>query len=169
MAQTSTDLRTPRRVQIQASFTRPSNTTAYTAKDAVGTSPAAYLTFANAAAKAGLGGRVVGATIGSTKDSPTNCVLDLILFDSAPTPTADNDEMDLLAADLSKIVGHVPFAATDFGEAKDTKYGRKQLEGEGLGFVTGSANALYGMLRAGAAYTPGDGEVITVTLDVIQE
>jgi hypothetical protein len=76
---------------------------AYSAGDAVG----GLLTFANAARVSGDGGVVKSVTI--IDDNGQGKIMELWLFDSAPTDVADNAAWSTLAeADMEKLVGIIP-------------------------------------------------------------
>jgi hypothetical protein len=94
---------------VEVEFTRPSDTTAYTAKDVVGnTGTAAVMEFAGAGRIAGGHGNLVKARLFT--DSATAMLgssFRLHLYKETPTPIADNSPFTLLYANKSNRVGYI--------------------------------------------------------------
>lgn len=102
-------------VEVSATFARPNDSTAYTAKDVVSdsTSTPAVMTFTSIA-------RVVGGSGNITKarlfiDSATamlGATFRLHLYHTAPTAINDNSPFTLLYANRDKRIGYIDFPAT---------------------------------------------------------
>lgn len=147
-----------------ATSTRPNDTTAYTALDVVGTSPATNIEFANVTSVAGnfvvitgVSLRVDVASIPSGMSS-----LRLHLYNSAPTAIADNTAFNLPSADRSKYLGYVDIdTPLDLG---DTLYIENLNINKQVKTVTTS---IFGILQTIGAYTPSSQTVNTVTLHTL--
>lgn len=100
-------------INVEVEFTRPSDTTAYTAKDVCGnTGTAAVLTFADICRTTGGSGNIVKGRIFT--DSATALLgtqFRLHLYKQAPTAIADNSPFTLLYANRSKRIGYLDFPA----------------------------------------------------------
>jgi hypothetical protein len=136
------------------SHTRPNDTTAYTALDVVGTSPATNLTFTNVYPITGANIiinrvelRIDVATIPSGLT-----FFRLHLYDAEPTALADNVTFNVISADRSKYLGFIDINNTvnDFG---DTLYVDMKGVNCQVKLATGSTT-LYGVLQTVGAFTP---------------
>jgi hypothetical protein len=100
-------------VNVETSFTRPSDTTAYSVSDVLGnTGTAAVLTFAGMADPGVCAGAITKARL--MTNSATACLgmaVRLYLYKTAPTPIADNSPYTLLWADRSNRIGYLDFPA----------------------------------------------------------
>ena len=101
-------------INVEVQFTRPSDTTAYSAKDvccnSVG-SPA-VLTFADAGrVNGGAGYLVKGRVFTDSATAMLGTAFRLHLYKETPTPIADNSPFTLLYANRSKRVGYIDFPA----------------------------------------------------------
>ncbi len=159
---------------ISATFTRPADTTAYAANDAIcnSTSAPAALTFANAALTSGHGGFVVGATIIDEANQTTTLSATLHLFSVVPaTLTNDNAALALANADLANYVGNIKFTTASITNTAAGASGSVALTGtlaNPLPYKCG-ATSLFGVLQANAAYTPVSAEVFIVMLSLSQD
>ncbi len=151
-----------------ATFTRPSNTTPYTANTAVGTAatPIVPIQFSLAAA-AGVGGSILNALLVKSTTSLTNATFRLHLFDKmAPTLAGINDGSAYAApsiADYTNYVGYFDFVA---GVASsDAAYYQGAPSQSLLTFIAATnSRIVYGVLEVTAAYTPGNAEVFDFRL-----
>jgi len=154
---------------LSASFTRPANTTQYTAKDAVGTATTNVLTFSGASAGAGGGGKIVAAKIIASNITVTTKSFRLHIYTAAPTDIADNAVNTVLAANAATYVGFIDLPTPNSGtlEASGTGGGSYAVTrvDPPLGYVTTSSK-LYGALEAIGAYTPASAETFTVSITV---
>jgi len=148
------------------SQTRPNDTTAYTALDVVGTSPATIIEFTNVLATAGADFVVMGASLRvdvGTKPAGMDGFR-LHLYSSAPTAIADNTAFNIPSADRGKYLGYITLTSpTDFG---DTLYGQTDNINFKRKLAVGSTS-LFGILETIAGYTPTASTVKTVTLSVV--
>lgn len=151
-------------------FTRPNNTTQYTAADAVSdnatTATIATFTLSSMARGPGLGGRITGVSLHKTDQDLTGADFDLYLFDTAPLGTVfeDNAAHALTDANLQACVGVIPLLAASHavtgGMISGDLYHRTNLDmAYGL---TGSTPALYLVIIARGTYTPAAEEVFTI-------
>lgn len=154
--------------KISATFTRPANTTAYSAGDTISDSLSATtpMTFTGAARNLGGSGWIVGAYVSTNKTGVTS-QLRVRLYSSAPTGYAlDNAATPALYADVAKRVGVIDLPAlaapaaggsVDFVDAE--KFDLR------IPFVCAIASQdLIGVLEAIDAMTPDSGQSFTVTL-----
>ena len=144
--------------KVSDSFTRPANTTAYTAGDLVANSTTAGsvvpLTF-----NTGRGGiKILGVHITKTDETDVTAAdFSLHLFGSSPTVA--NGDNGALSYNYSDKFADLDFAtmvaATDVAWAI--------LTAQNFNFYTASGN-IYGLIEADGAYTPASAEVFDVTL-----
>lgn len=102
-------------VEATATFARPNDSTAYTAKDAVSNSTSApsVLTFANVArANGGSGSIVKGRLFIDSATAMLGAAFRLHLYHTAPTAINDNSPFTLLYANRDKRVGFIDFPET---------------------------------------------------------
>lgn len=152
-----------------ATFTRPSNTTPYSANTAVGTAdtPILPIQFTLAGVNGG-GGVILNATMSKSTTSLTNATFRLHLFDSAaPTLTAINDGSSYpspVIADYPQYLGYFDFVSGIAGAAGVATYQGAPSQSL-LSFVCAAASkVVYGVLEVTGAYTPGSGEVFDFRL-----
>ena len=144
--------------KVSDSFSRPANTTQYTATDLVANNATAGsvvpLIF-----NTGRGGiRVKGAHITKTDETDVTAAdFSLHLFGSSPTVA--NGDNGTLSYNYSDKFADIDFAtmvaATDVAWAVST--------GLDLNWNTASGN-IYGLIEADGTYTPASGETFAVTL-----
>lgn len=154
-----------RMAAVSAAITRPSDTTAYAAKDAVSDSTSAptVLTFANLArVNAGSGYIVKGRLM--TNQSTNTARFRLHLFHTAPTAINDNSPYTLLWANRANRLGYVDFAACQT-EGSGSDAASALNDTVRLPFVCASGSrAVYGLLEAIDAFTPASGQLFFVEL-----
>ena len=99
--------------RVSVSFTRPADTTAYTAGDAMGnsTSSALIMDFANSARVSGGTGIITKARLVKSSNTTTNAAFRLWLFASSPTGANDNAAFALTYASASSRLGYIDFPA----------------------------------------------------------
>lgn len=148
------------------SITRPDNTTAYTAGDVIGTSPATNITFANILPEEKQHFYIVGAKLVYNTASVISgmSTFTLHLYSSAPTAIADNTAWTLLSADKDKYLGSIEIdLPTDMGEVlvsfKDSINIKRKLDDD--------STTIYGQLVTDGAFTPGSEDVIDITLETV--
>lgn len=154
-------------VSVSASFTRPSDTTAYTIGDVIGpvTTPA-NLTFTNLLRIAGGSAYLVKAMLTSNNAASTMKVR-LYLFDTDPTPIADNSPFTLLYANAANRLGYIDFTNT-ITEGSGSTAAEALWTGTPLQIVGNASRTIYGVLVAQNAFTPASGSALTVKLSVDQ-
>ena len=150
-----------------AQFTRPSDTTAYAAGDAVAnstTAPAAIV-FAVQGDIARLG-RVVGARLTKSNTNLTNAAFRLWLFSAAPAPTNDNAALALTFATAGSRLGYIDFATGVAGSDCAVFVGAlPNSQPISLVAAQDAADTVWGLLEARGAYTPASAEQFHVALD----
>ena len=154
--------------KVSDSYTRPADTTAYAAADAISDSTTAptVLTFTDAARNQGKGGIIVDATINSSAAPATTLQCELWLFDTEPTPTDDNSAFALTDAESLNVIAVIPFTVGYKSDANTIYHGDRTI----VPFRCATASTtLYGLLVARNAYTPASAEVLTVTLKIEQQ
>jgi len=150
-----------------ASFTRPADTTAYAAQDAVSDSTTAptVLTFAGAGRANGGSGLILSAR--HLKSNTTLASYRLHLYRVAPTAINDNAQFPLLYANRANRVGFIDFSHATGGSGSDSTSALSTFVN--LPFVCDAASvSLFGILVATAAYTPTSGEQHFIELAIAQ-
>lgn len=154
---------------ITVIITRPANTTAYSAGDAVGVADvavaanagSAVLEFPNVPALAAIEAASLRIDLSAV---PANMdKFRLHLYSAAPAARLDNAAWDLPAGDRTAYLGYLEFALpADLGS---TLYAF--LDGaNAFKRIATTEGKLYGELATTGAYTPSSGEVLAVTLRV---
>ena len=150
--------------EASATYTRPLNTTAYAADDAVSdssaVSAASNLVFAAAASENGGSIRLDYASI--TSDQATTAPsLDLWLYDTAPTVQADNAAFTLSDSENDDVQAIISVISS-FSTNNNWRLERRSLNT----IINLGANTtnLFGQLKIGGAYTPTSGEVFNIIL-----
>lgn len=158
---------------VGQAFTRPGDTTAYAVSDVVGpvTTPA-VITFAGAARATGGTdggtGYVVKARVAKNTNTTTNAAFRLYLYTTSVTPIADNVAWTHLYANRANLIGWVDFP-TMTTEGTGSDCAEATLNDLRLPFVcAASGSALYGVLVARAAYTPGASDAFYVEITTEQ-
>lgn len=174
----------PPRPIIRASQTRPNDTTAYTANDAVSnsTSSPVAITFSNMARYNGGGGIIKKALLHDQGNQATRGEFELWLFEgsAAPTATNDNAAFSVLNVPLEKIVGVITFAVANafVGASAGGSSGNNIYHGT-LGAsernldipykCDDATTSLFGLMVVRNAYTPLANEVFRFSLFPEQE
>lgn len=164
-------------IAIAASITRPNDTTAYAAGDAItdSTSSPTALAFSGAARVNGGTGVVVGATLIDSANQSTKGDFDLFLFEASYTPDNDNSGVTPTDSELETCIGVIRFSAGDFvvGDASSGASGNALCLGpvaNPFAFTCGGGStSLYGALVARSAYTPVANEKFTIRLRILQD
>lgn len=152
-------------VAVSVEFSRPADTTAYAARDAVAnsTSSPTVLTFSNIARVNAGSGYITKARL-MTDQSTNTARFRLHLYRTAPTAINDNAAWTLLWANRANRIGFIDFSAlqtegtgSDAANALNTDIR--------LAFVCATASrALYGMLETLDAFTPASGQQFMIEL-----
>lgn len=149
-----------------SNFTRPDNTTTYSIGDVVGSSPSANMVFSDVSSVDGSHVIIMGVSLRIDVSAIPEGMSEfrLHLYNTAPTPIADNDAYNLIAADRSKYLGCITLdAPIDLG---DTLYSDTKNVNLKIKLATGSTS-LYGVLQTLNAYTPTSQAAKTVKLHVV--
>lgn len=143
---------------VTDSFSRPANTTQYTAADLVANSATAGsvvpLTFST-----GRGGLRVKAVYITKTDETDVTAADFSLHLFGSSPTVANGDNGALSYDFSSKFADIDFAT--MVAATDVAWALSQ--GLDLNFYTASGT-VYGLIEADGTYTPASAEVFSVTL-----
>jgi len=146
------------------SFTRPADTTVYTALDVISdsTSTAKVLAFPTA----GRSGKVTAITVAMEETAATD--LALWLFDSEPTNFLDNAAFALVLADAPKLVYRAILTTAKKVSAGGFQvYEAQDLNSASLPSVRPFSTAtgmLYGILQTVTGYTPASAKAFYVRL-----
>lgn len=157
-------------ISLTDSITRPADTTAYTAGDAISEVTTNDMFVFDLTPRIGIHkGEILVARITSSADTVSTALDgELWLFREAPAEVADNAPWTVTDAEVLQRIGIVEFNTADWRlnalNATCDVYPNipfiGQLNGQGGGLT------LYGQLVARNAYTPASGEVFTVELIV---
>jgi len=153
---------------VSATFTRPGDTTAYSAGDAMGTAGGSLLQFIVPHPHGVIrSGRLWKSTTGTTSDD-----FRLLLFRKLPAnnpidnaaPTTSHISIN----DVDKYVGMMDFETIDHTLAAGLTYiSQDMLPTTGIPFDVPN-NVIYGLPVAITTYAPGSSEVFTINLEVGQ-
>lgn len=154
---------------LSGSFTRPADTTAYTAGDLVANSTTAGSVVAIPfiiPVGNGKGFSVRSARIKKSGTSATLAQFSLHLYGASPT--AANGDNGAWSTTLSSYIGKIAFAVMD--AFSDGAAAVNDLdEGSSPSFViSDGVGKVYGLIVADAGYTPASAEVFTVELEIEQ-
>lgn len=160
-------------VRIQATFTRPADTTAYAAGDLVANSTTAGsvipLSFTNAVRTAGDCLRIERVRVEKSGASLTNAAFRLHLFESSPTPTVGDNGVFNNAGALAtnNVLNHAgTFPVTMSWSGSDGAMGiGVPTTGAGATVSPTSGTTIFGLLEVTGAYTPASGEVFYVAIE----
>lgn len=148
---------------VGVEVTRPADTTAYAAGDAVADSTSAptALAFLAAARESGGGGYVTRARI--VTDQKTNvAAYRLWLFSASPTVVNDNAVFPLLYTEKATRLGYIdigPLATED-----TTSTCAQAINADIRLAYTCAATTLFGLLETKTAFTPASGQKVYVEL-----
>lgn len=159
---------------IEASFTRPADTTAYAAGDAMSNATATthvVITFEDCALSDGSSGTVVAALLNSSANVATKLDAELWLFDTEPTAMEDNAAFDPSDPEMLNVIAVIPFTTWYVGTATAGAGGNCISMGDKgiFPFVCQAGKDLYGILVARNAYVPVSGEQFNVRLQIQQD
>ncbi len=156
-----------------ANFTRPADTTAYTANDLVAnnTTPGSVTPLSWTAPRYATGsGQIRRARLKKSTNTTTAASFRLHLYATSPTCTnGDNGAwlttqsgyLGSIDLDMSGAAGRV------FSDPAAEVVGAVTIGSE-INFDVASGSTVFGLLQAIGAYTPGNAEVFTCELEIIQ-
>lgn len=159
--------------RCQAEFSRSANTTAYSADQVVSNGSLITFTFKNADGLAPVGSglgisgsyMIKSAKLTSNSSGTTNASFDLYLYSSGITAvTTDNFPFNQQYSTKHVRIGKTSFTLTNPSANSNSK----EDVNVDLNFLfKASATTIYGILVAGAAYTPASGESFYVELELL--
>lgn len=170
---------TPRGVTVHSvTFTRPADTTAYTANDLVGTSTSVVAAnstiIADAVYDGADGFRFDRVRLYKSGISLTNASFRVHIFNALPVwSVGDNGAGGAITAlAVTDMAGHVGYVDITMDRASATA-GAYGMANPSSGAITAkpsavTSTALYVAVQATAAYTPASGETFTVALEGIR-
>jgi len=152
---------------VSTDITRPADTTAYAANDALSDSTSAPtaggFTFTNAARASGGSGIITDAIITTAADAATLLQGEIWLFNTSVTNINDNAAFAVSDAEIKTCVGKIAFTLEDAGNN-----GFFHATNLNIGFTcSGSANLRF-LVKVKNAYTPVSAEVLTFVIKVLQ-
>lgn len=153
-------------VTCSTDITRPADTTAYAANDALSDSTSAPtsggFTFTSAARFSGGSGIITDLSVSSS--AATGAMQgEIWIFDTSVTNINDNSAFAISDSEVKTVVAKVPFTTI-----ADTNNAYVQVQNLNIGFTcVGSANLRF-LVKIKAAYTPASAEVITVRIKCLQ-
>lgn len=155
---------------VDVSFTRPANTTAYAANQAVADAgpTAGGFTLANCSRAAGRSGLISDVVVASNADPATPLAGELWIYDQAVTAQADQAAFAPAAADRLKLVAVIPFSLASVAGGSGASGSVANVSGLSLGFTTVGSTNLRMLVKAKNAYVPASGEVLSVRLKIVQ-
>lgn len=152
---------------IGTNFSRPADTTAYAADDAVTDSTTAptILTFTNAARVSGGSGIITDAILIDESNPGTKGSFELMLYDTTFTPNNDNAAFAPSTTVARTFLGKISFSTVSNSGTSDQHYHAQNVN---LAFTAvGSAN-IFGELVARNAYTPASSGRFDIRLKILQ-
>jgi hypothetical protein len=178
----ATNTATGMRVQAGATkvvgvqFTRPANTTAYAAGQAICTSTSTDcpgLVFAGASRVASGGGIISGVQLIKSTTSTTNASFTVEIYQAAPTLTGIKDASTYSPTFADTTSGAFRGAATCTSptvNGDNAAYQCTLANANGtLGYDADASSQIYAVIQANAAYTPGNGEKFQVNLTFLED
>jgi hypothetical protein len=146
-----------------ANFTRPANTTAYTAADLVAdnTTAGSVTPMKFSLQRLGNTGKIISARLAKSNTTATLATFNIHLFTESPVVT--NGDNGAFAISTSRYyLGKIAVDLSSGAQA-GTAYLAKQSSAVAIGV---DAATIYGLIEAGAGYTPASGEVFEVMLAI---
>lgn len=154
-------------VTVSTNVTRPADTTAYAANDALSDSTASPtsggFTLSNICRKSGGSVLITDVIVTSDNDPGTPLQGEVFLFNTSVTNINDNSAFAVSDAEIKTCVGRVGFALEDVGNNDFFHAQNLNI----LATASGSADLRF-LIRVKNAYTPASGETITVIVKGIQ-
>lgn len=156
-------------IRLQASFTRPSDTTTYAIGDAMtnSTSAPSVLTFSGVAPW-GSHVMVIGVTIHTSSAPTLSPFFDLRLFNTTFTAVNDNSAFTLTDAEGLTGAGGISvfsvYTATNNQQVSNHALATPIKLRDRLDSDASTSGSLFGMLVAANAYVPTSAEVFTIGL-----
>lgn len=166
-------MRIARPFSRSAAFTRPSDTTQYSAGDGVSdnttTATSATFTLLGMASNEGCGGVIHSVTLHKSDQDQTGADFDIYFFDTQPVNTGyeDNAAIAITDAEWARCVGAVRIAsATDWASVGNGDIACKSNLDLPYTCVKGS-QSLYFVVVARGTYTPASAEIFTLHVGAV--
>lgn len=163
---------------VGVEFTRPSDTTAYAARDVVcnSTSSPSVITFADFARVNQGSGIIIRARLFTDKKDVT-AQFRLHLFHTAPTAINDNSPYLLLYANAANRIGQIDFPAMASEDPTNSTASATMRPSSDGGFgppnlwyqAASGSRAIYGVLETLSAFTPASGQKFFIQLAAIND
>ena len=159
---------------VTAGFTRPADTTQYTANDVVSnsTSATSLLVFKNCVRENGGSGLIHSGFLFTSVDAATNPHFDLLLFDQIGlTLAADNAAGTISDTEVLSLVAAITFDGTTTSSAH-TAGGNLVIRASNVGQAFRCApntRDLYGVVVDRGAYTPASAEIFNFKIAILQD
>lgn len=154
-------------VSVSTDITRPADTTAYAANDALSNSTSAPtsggFTLSSICRKSGGSVLITDVIVTTSNDAATLLQGEVWIFNQSVTNINDNTAFAVSDSEIKTCVAKVPFALEDAGN--NGFYHSQNLSI--LATASGSADLRF-LVRVKNAYTPSNAEVITVIVKGIQ-
>lgn len=154
-------------VSVSTDITRPADTTAYAANDALSNSTSAPtsggFTLSSICRKSGGSVLITDVIVTTSNDAATLLQGEVWIFNQSVTNINDNTAFAVSDSEIKTCVAKVPFALEDAGN--NGFYHSQNLSI--LAKASGSADLRF-LVRVKNAYTPSNAEVITVIVKGIQ-
>jgi hypothetical protein len=148
------------------SFTRPANTTAYTAGDVIGGATSAIHTLSAAGPSGGfILLQSMELFIGNTSPPVGMSGFRVHLYSTSPTAAADNDAFNLIAADRPRYRGYV-----DLGTPQDlgnTLFVQADYSGR-LVKLAAASTSLFVEIESRGGYTPESGTAYELRMSALE-
>lgn len=159
-------------IVVAVEKTRPADTTAYAADDAINESASAGTLWSFVVGRIATGTGVIVAALLQTDQAANVSAYELDLYTDTITVVNDNAEATRLYANAAKWLGTISFAAA----AKQTA-NSNLAEGVGtfggavpsLPFKCVGSSTIYGVLRTVTGFTPASAQKFTVTLAALAD
>lgn len=152
---------------ISVDVTRPADTTAYAAGDAISNSTTAPttggFTFTGAARKSGGSGLITDLCVMTSNDPATRLSGEIYIFNQSVTNINDNVAFGVSDTEIKTCVAVIPFSFFDAGNN-----GFAQMSGLNILFTCSGSADLRFLIRARNAYTPASAEVLTFLIKILQ-
>jgi flagellin-like hook-associated protein FlgL len=149
--------------QISDSFTRPANTTAYSANDLVANSTTAGSVVPLSFNLGEGGSHIVGIRVEKTDETDV-ALADFTLNLYGSSPTVANGDNGAISTDIADKIATIDMQTVMVAGTDDAYV---LLNYGDTGFLQGmytDKRVIFGLLEANAAYVPASGEVFTVYL-----
>lgn len=155
-------------VVVNASITRPANTTTYAAGDVIGSATTGVMTLTSAARVATAAGFISSIVLVDDTNAALNLDADIFFYDTAPAAQADNVAFNPSYAEQLRCLGVASIIGTDGkeGTSNVTYNGIMPSPGK-IDFVSVTAN-LFAVMVARNAYIPASGEIFALRVYINQ-